>query len=113
MRTRLLAEFDAAFQNVDAILAPTLPVPAPLIGAESVRIDGEEVGTRLAIVGHSRPANFTGLPAISVPCGFTRDGLPVGLQLIGRAFDESTLLRIAYSYEQANDWRSRHPGEPL
>ena len=113
VRKRLLAEFDAAFQNVDAILAPTLPVPAPLIGAESVRIDGEEVGARPAIVGHSRPANFTGLPAISVPCGFTRDGLPVGLQLIGRAFDESTLLRIAYSYEQANDWRSRHPGEPL
>jgi aspartyl-tRNA(Asn)/glutamyl-tRNA(Gln) amidotransferase subunit A len=109
VRKRLLAEFDAAFQEVDAIVAPSLPVPAPLIGAESVQIDGEEVGTRPAIVGHSRPANFTGLPAISVPCGFTRAGLPVGLQFIGRAFDEATILRIAFSYERENDWRARHP----
>jgi len=109
VRKRLLGEFDAAFQTVDAIVAPTVPVPAPLIGAESVHVDGEEIGVRPAIVGHCRPANFTGLPAISVPCGFTRDGLPVGLQLIGRAFDEATLLRIAYSYERANDWRTHHP----
>jgi aspartyl-tRNA(Asn)/glutamyl-tRNA(Gln) amidotransferase subunit A len=109
VRKRLLAEFDAAFQNVDAIVAPTVPVPAPLIGAETVQIDGEQVGARPAIVGHCRPANFTGLPAISVPCGFTRAGLPAGLQLIGRAFDEATLLRIAFSYEHANDWLGRHP----
>ncbi len=109
VRKRLLAEFDAAFQDVDAIVAPTLPVPAPPIGAESMQIDGEETGVRPAIVGHCRPANFTGLPAISIPCGFTRDGLPIGLQLIGRAFDESTLLRIAFSYERANDWRKRRP----
>jgi aspartyl-tRNA(Asn)/glutamyl-tRNA(Gln) amidotransferase subunit A len=109
VRKKLLTEFDAAFQNVDAIVAPTVSVPAPLIGAESVQIEGEQVGVRLAIVGHSRPANFTGLPAISIPCGFTRAGLPVGLQLIGRAFDEATLLRIAYSYECEQDWHSRHP----
>ena len=109
VRKRLLADFDAAFRDVDAIVAPTVPVPAPPIGAESVRIEGEQIGARAAIVGHSRPANFAGLPAISIPCGFTRDGLPIGLQLIGRAFDEVTLLRIAYSYERANDWRARHP----
>ena len=109
VKKRLLAEFETAFQDVDAIVAPALPVPAPPIGAESVRIDGEEIGIRPAIVGHCRPANFTGLPAISFPCGFTRGGLPIGLQLIGRAFDEATLLRIAFSYERANDWRSRHP----
>jgi aspartyl-tRNA(Asn)/glutamyl-tRNA(Gln) amidotransferase subunit A len=109
VRKRLLNEFDEAFRNVDAIVAPTVPVPAPLIGAEFVRIDEEEIDVRPAIVGHCRPANFTGLPAISVPCGFTRDGLPVGLQLIGRAFDEATLLRIGLSYERANDWRARRP----
>jgi aspartyl-tRNA(Asn)/glutamyl-tRNA(Gln) amidotransferase subunit A len=109
VRRRLLVEFDTAFQDVDAIVAPTVPVPAPLIGAESVQIDGEQFAVRPAIVGHCRPANFTGLPAISVPCGFTRDGLPVGLQLIGRAFDEAMLLRIAFSYERANDWGERHP----
>jgi aspartyl-tRNA(Asn)/glutamyl-tRNA(Gln) amidotransferase subunit A len=109
VRKRLLAEFGAAFESVDAIVAPTVPVPAPPIGAESVRIDGEKIGARPAIVGHCRPANFTGLPAISVPCGFTSEGLPVGLQFIGRAFEEASLLRIAHSYEQANDWRGRHP----
>jgi len=110
VRKRLLDEFDAAFQVVDAIVAPTVPVPAPLIGAESVQIGGEQIGARAAIVGHSRPANFAGLPAISIPCGFTRGGLPIGLQLIGRPFDEATLLRMAFSYERANDWNARHPG---
>ncbi len=109
VRKRLVAEFDAAFQTVDAIVAPTVPVPAPPIGAESVQIDGEDIDTRRVVVGHSRPANFTGLPAISIPCGFTREGLPVGLQMIGRAFDETTLLRIALSYETSHDWRARHP----
>jgi len=109
VRKCLLAEFSAAFQTVDVIVAPTVPVPAPPIGAESVKIDGEEIDTRRVLVGHSRPANFTGLPAISIPCGFTREGLPIGLQLIGRAFDEATLLRIALSYESKHDWGSRHP----
>ena len=114
VRKRLLAEFEEAFREVDAVVAPTNPVPAPPIGAESVRIDGEQVGTRPAIVGHSRPANFTGLPAISVPCGFTREGLPAGLQLIGPAFQEVSLLRMAYAYEKTSDWRGRHPmGRPM
>jgi aspartyl-tRNA(Asn)/glutamyl-tRNA(Gln) amidotransferase subunit A len=109
VQKRVRAEFEAAFQEVDAIVTPTAPVPAPPIGAEYVKIDGEQIGVRAALVGMNRPANFTGHPAISVPCGFTRDGLPVGLQLIGRSFDESTLLRIALAYERAHDWRDRHP----
>jgi aspartyl-tRNA(Asn)/glutamyl-tRNA(Gln) amidotransferase subunit A len=109
VQKRVRAEFDSALQDVDAIVAPTVPVPAPLIGAEEVDIDGERIGVRPALVGMNRPANFTGHPAISVPCGFTRDGLPIGLQLIGRSFDESTLLRIAYAYEQTHEWRTRHP----
>jgi len=109
VRKRLLAEFDAAFQDVDAIVAPTTAVPAPLIGAENVQIDGQQTSVRPALVGLCRPANFTGLPAISVPCGFTREGLPIGLQLVGRAFDEATLLRIAHSYERAHEWNARHP----
>lgn len=55
------------------------------------------------------PYNLTGLPAVSVPCGFTADGLPVGLQIAGRPFDESTVLRAAYAYEQASRWFERHP----
>ena len=109
MRSLLQAEFSAAFQEVDAIVAPTVPIPAPPITAESVLIAGEQVGVRPALVGMNRPANFSGLPAISVPCGFTRGGLPIGLQLIARAFDEATLLRIAYAYEKSHDWGARHP----
>ena len=109
VRKRMLAEFDAAFQDVDAIVAPTVPIPAPPISAEFVQIAGEQVGVRPALVGMNRPANFTSLPAMSVPCGFTRDGMPIGLQLIGRAFDETTILRIAFAYERAHDWGARHP----
>ena len=55
------------------------------------------------------PAALAGLPAIAVPCGFTRSGLPIGLQLIGRHFDEATVLRAAYAYEQQSEWRGRRP----
>ena len=109
VKKRLLAEFDQAFRSVDAVAAPTEPVPAPPIGAESLRIDGEEVALRPTVVGHCRPANFTGLPAISIPCGFTHEGLPVGLQLIAPRFQEALLLRIAHAYEKSHDWRARQP----
>jgi aspartyl-tRNA(Asn)/glutamyl-tRNA(Gln) amidotransferase subunit A len=109
LQKRLRAEFDAAFQEVDAIVAPTAAIPAPPIGVEQVEIGGEQFPLRAALLGMNRPANFTGHPAISVPCGFTREGLPIGLQLIGRSFDESTLLRIALAYERAHNWRDRRP----
>ena len=109
MQKRVRAEFEAAFQNVDAIVAPTACVAAPAIGAENIQVNGEQMPVRAALLGMNRPANFTGHPAISVPCGFTREGLPLGLQLIGRNFDESTLLRIALAYERAHDWSDRHP----
>jgi aspartyl-tRNA(Asn)/glutamyl-tRNA(Gln) amidotransferase subunit A len=103
------ADFDAAFQRVDAIVAPTVPFAAPEIGQKTVRIGDSEEPVRGALVGMNRPANFAGLPAISIPCGFTKSGLPVGLQLIGRAFDEAGLLRIAHLYEQSHSWHTRHP----
>jgi aspartyl-tRNA(Asn)/glutamyl-tRNA(Gln) amidotransferase subunit A len=106
---RLRAEFDEAFREVDAIVATVVPFHAPPIGVERVEVAGEQVDVRSAMVGLNRPADLTGHPAISIPCGFTREGLPVGLQLIGRTFDEATLLRIALSYERCHDWPSRHP----
>jgi aspartyl-tRNA(Asn)/glutamyl-tRNA(Gln) amidotransferase subunit A len=102
-------DFLAAFERVDAILVPTVPIPAPRIGAKSVRIGGKEETVRSALVRLNRPANSCGLPAISVPCGFTRAGLPMGLQLIGKPWDELRLLQIAHAYEQATPWHSRHP----
>ncbi len=103
------ADFEAAFQRVEAIVAPSVPFAAPQIGQKMVRLGGAEEPVRGALVGLNRPANLTGLPAISIPCGFTKFGLPVGLQLIGRAFDEATLLRLAFLYEQSQPWSKRHP----
>jgi len=109
-RREIEEDFTAALDHVDAILAPTSPIPAPRIGASGISVAGErETPVRSELLRMTRPSNLTGLPAISIPCGFTRAGLPIGLQLIGRAFDEATLLRIAFSYERENDWRSRHP----
>lgn len=102
-------DFENVFAHVDAVLAPTVPVAAPRIGEKVVTIAGHEEPVRAALLRLNRPSNFTGLPAISIPCGFTRAGLPIGLQLMGRAFDEAALLRIALAYEQAHEWHSAHP----
>ena len=102
-------EFAAALKRVDAIVAPDGMFAAPVIGTESVNVNGVEEPIRSGLVDLNRPANLTGLPAICTPCGFTREGLPVGLQLIGRAFDEWTLVNIAAKYERAHNWRSAHP----
>lgn len=108
-RSPIVAEFDAALAGVDAIVAPPAPIAAPRIGESVVKIRGEEETVRSALVRVSRPANFTRHPAISVPCGFTEEGLPIGLQLIGRHWDEVRLLEIARFYESETDWHTRHP----
>jgi len=102
-------ELHAAFEEVDAILAPALPIAAPRLGEKELEIAGERETVRSALVRMNRPANFTGNPAISVPCGFTSTGLPIGLQLIGRHWSEARLLAIALAYEDATEWHKRHP----
>ncbi|HTS12978.1 MAG TPA: amidase [Candidatus Limnocylindrales bacterium] len=102
-------DFQGAFERVDVILAPSSAIPAPLIGQAEVEIAGEKETVRSALVRLNRPVNFTGHPAMSVPCGFTRDGLPVGMQLIGPRWSEARLLTIAYAYEQATEWHTKHP----
>ncbi len=108
-RKAVRAEWDAAFTQVDAIVAPTVPFPAPRIGEESLHLSYGEEKIRPALLRLNRPANFSGLPAISIPSGFTKAGLPVGLQLIGPAFCESNLLRIAQACERAHSWHRRKP----
>ena len=66
---------------------------------------------RTVLLRFTPPANLTGLPAISVPCGFSHEKLPIGMQLLGRRFDEGTLLRVAYAYEQATPWHTLFPAE--
>jgi aspartyl-tRNA(Asn)/glutamyl-tRNA(Gln) amidotransferase subunit A len=109
-RREIEEDFAAAFEHVDVILAPTSPIPAPPIGTSEVRVAGErETAVRAELLRLTRPANLTGLPAISIPCGFTREGLPVGLQLIAPKWAEARLLSIALAYEEATDWHNRHP----
>jgi aspartyl-tRNA(Asn)/glutamyl-tRNA(Gln) amidotransferase subunit A len=107
-RKSLQAEFDAALKDVTAILAPTIPVVAPKIGVESIVTGGQTEDIRAALLRLNRPSNLTGLPAISIPCGFSA-GLPIGLQMIGRAFDESRLLQLAAAYQRRTDWHTRRP----
>lgn len=102
-------EFQAAFARVDAIIAPALPIAAPRIGENELMIEGEKETVRSALVRLNRPANLTGDPAISIPCGFTRAGLPIGLQLIGAHWSEARLLAIALAYEDATGWHKQHP----
>ena len=102
-------DFDSVLKKVDAILAPATPIAAPLIGEKLANIAGHEEPVRGALIRLNRPANLTGHPAISIPCGFTRGGLPIGLQVIGRMWDERSLLAIAALFASANSQVPRHP----
>jgi len=108
-RKRVQEELASAFKRVTAILAPTLPVAAPRIGKEMVLAGGETEDVRSAMLRFNRPGNFTGLPAISIPCGFTSDGLPIGVQIIGPAWGEARVLHLAAAYQQRTDWHTRRP----
>jgi aspartyl-tRNA(Asn)/glutamyl-tRNA(Gln) amidotransferase subunit A len=103
VRTLIKRDFDEAFKSFDVLAAPTSPSVAFKVG--------ERTDDLLAMYASdicTIPVNLAGLPGISVPCGFSR-GLPVGLQLIGKALGEEMLLRVAYAYEQSTDWRKRRP----
>ncbi len=108
-RTAVVRDFDAAFERVDILIAPTTPVAAPPFGTREVCISGQTEGVRAALLRLNRPANYTGHPAITLPCGFTREGLPIGLQLIGPRYAEVQLLAIAHAYEAATMWHARRP----
>ena len=95
--------------DVDLLAGPTEPVTAPEITAARVMAGEQEVGVVGALTQYTRPYNINGFPAISVPCGFSDAGLPIGLQLAGKPFDEVTVLRAAHAYEQATTWHNRRP----
>jgi aspartyl-tRNA(Asn)/glutamyl-tRNA(Gln) amidotransferase subunit A len=109
VKRKIEREFHAAYARVDAIIAPTLPITASRIGENEVVIEGEKETVRSALVRLNRPANLTGDPAMSIPCGFTRAGLPIGLQLIGPHWSEARMLAIALAYEDATEWHKQHP----
>lgn len=104
VRTLIRQDFDKAFKEVDVILSPTSPTPAFKIGEKS----NDPLAMYLSDI-YTIPANLSGVPALSVPCGFTSAGLPVGLQLMGRAFEEETILRVAHQYEQKTKFFEKKP----
>ena len=93
--------FERALEGVDVLLTPTVPIAATPIDAREVDIGGHEESVRPAVNRLTGPTNLTGFPSLSVPCGSTAAGLPVGAQLIGRPFDEVTLYRFGHAYETA------------
>ncbi|HNP60042.1 MAG TPA: Asp-tRNA(Asn)/Glu-tRNA(Gln) amidotransferase subunit GatA [Nitrospirales bacterium] len=104
VRTLIQREFEAVFQEVDLLVSPVMPTPAFQLGE---RLD-DPLQMYLSDI-YTIPASLAGLPAISVPCGLSNLGLPIGLQLMGRPFEEAMVLRAAYAYEQATDWRVKRP----
>jgi aspartyl-tRNA(Asn)/glutamyl-tRNA(Gln) amidotransferase subunit A len=99
----LRREFERFFDSYDVLLTPTTPVVAPL------RMNSDALTWAGQLTRFTSPFNLTGLPALSVPCGFSGEGLPIGLQIISRPWNERGLFRAGYSYEQAAGWKDRVP----
>ena len=96
------------FHQIDLLITPTTPVPAPRI-VDLMPFDQNLRPKELVLLRNTRPINVWGLPAISVPCGFTQAGLPIGLQIIGPHFGEAKVLQLAHAYEQSTEWHKRRP----
>ena len=96
-------------QRVDALMLPTIPMPAIPIAQmdQDISIEGIIENATAALLRLTMPFNLTGLPACSFPAGFTADGLPIGLQIVGKPFEEAIALRIAHAYQQLTDWHRR------
>jgi len=103
-RTLMKEEMKQVLKSVDVIVTPTIPVPPPRIDAPTIQQGNVRVPVGVALTRFTRHFNLTGQPCISVPCGFTQDGLPLGMQIAGRPFDEATVLRAAHAYEQEAQW---------
>ena len=101
-RTRITGQIQEILKGVDSILSPTGGQPADAFA-------GLDADLRNRIPSYMSPFNLSGLPAISVPCGFSESGLPLGMQIAGRAFEEATVFRIGQAYEEATPWHERHP----
>ena len=108
VRRQITDEVNTALQHVDALVFPTQPMVAPALDMYTLEETPAE-DVLQSEIGHTGLANITGHPAISVPCGFTDAGLPVGLQFTGRAFGEQTILSLAAAYEVSTPWHTMHP----
>jgi aspartyl-tRNA(Asn)/glutamyl-tRNA(Gln) amidotransferase subunit A len=107
-RSLLRAELMKAFQQVDVLVTPTVPIVAPPLGTETVSYeDGTQEDLVSALLRFANVASLAGMPALSVPCGFSEDGLPIGLQIMGRPLQEDQILRVAHAYQSSTTWHRR------
>jgi aspartyl-tRNA(Asn)/glutamyl-tRNA(Gln) amidotransferase subunit A len=102
-------QLDQALETTDLLIAPTIPMDAPALDQKEVIFGKIHEDVRTALLRLTRPGNLSGLPSISLPCGFSSRNLPIGLQLIGRRHGEAALLRAAYAYEAATSWHQQFP----
>jgi len=104
VRTKIRSDFISAFSSVDCIVTPTAPTAAFKIGEKT----GDPLSMYLSDI-FTIPANLAGIPAMSIPCGFTKEGLPIGLQILADAFREDKIFNTAYAYEQNTEWHAKRP----
>ena len=109
LRAVLIEDFRRAFEKVDVIVGPTTPITAWKSGEWTVKVGGEDESVLAASWRFTFPYNLTGLPAISIPCGFDSENLPIGLQIAAKPFDELKLLQVAHAYERTHEWHQRVP----
>jgi len=113
LRAQLTREFiDAVFSRVDVLATPTIPEPAPALAHVKAGATADVIARMGRFSRLTRPFNALGLPALSLPCGAAPDGRPLALQLVGRPFDEATLLRLGHAYERATAWHRLRPALP-
>ena len=109
VRALVTREVDEVLTRRDVLLAPATPIPATALGERETTLGDGKSDVRAALIRLTRPFNFSGHPACAAPCGFTAGGLPVGLQVVGRPFDEATVLRVVDAYQRLTDWHTRRP----
>jgi aspartyl-tRNA(Asn)/glutamyl-tRNA(Gln) amidotransferase subunit A len=113
LRAQLTREFiDSVFSRIDVLVTPTIPEPAPALAHVKSGSTADVIGRMGRFSRLTRPFNALGLPALSLPCGAAPDGRPLAMQLVGRPFDEATLLRLGHAYERATAWHRRRPALP-
>lgn len=110
MRNLLQQEFKRIYEQIDVMVAPSVPTVAVPADTETVTWDdGTEEPMVSVYTRYATPANLTGIPALNVTCGFSSEGLPIGMQVMGRPLEENTVLQVGAAYEAATDWHTRRP----
>ncbi len=109
VRGLIKTAIEKALKSVDLLVTPTSPVAPARLGQREFSFEGVKESVLYAYVRNCCPFNLAGIPAVSIPCGFTHENLPIGLQIAGKALDEARVLRVANAYESATDWHLRRP----